>query len=123
MKTSTKNGLIELASLVWVAGVSAFYMWSYKQDQIEVLKAEQEAKQVSLDHMRENAEKDQRCTEELTNALQDATKLVKKQREHIEELQASLVETEKTSVINITVSAKDLRSAKKTRKFIEQCLA
>ena len=141
MKTSTKSTLIELATLAWVAGVSAFYMWSYKQDQIDVLKAEHhgelkakeheldrakalsDAKQVSLNYMRKNAEKDQSCNEELTNALQDATKLVKKQREHIEELRARLVEMKKTSVMKITVSAKDLRSAKKARKFIEQCLA
>ena len=126
MKTSTKSTLIEFATLAWVAGVSAFYMWSYKQDQIEVLKAEHhgelkakeheldrakamsDAKQVSLNHMRKNADTAEKINNDLVNSL--------------EELRARLVEIKKTSVINITVSAKDLRSAKKTRKFIEQCL-
>lgn len=130
MKTSIKNGIIELATSAWIAGASAFYMWSYKQEQIEVLKAEHhgelKAKEHELDWAKamSDAEKDQSCIiEELTSALLDATERVKKQREHIEELEARLVEMEKTSVINLTVSAKDLRSAKKTRKFIEQCLA
>ena len=126
MKKSTKSTLIELATLAWVAGVSAFYMWSYKQEQIEVLKADHHSELKVKEYEFEwakamsDAKKDQSCTEEMTNALQDATKLMTKQREHIEELQARLDEMTTTMTL---VSTKDLRSAKKTRKFIEQCLA
>jgi ABC-type nickel/cobalt efflux system permease component RcnA len=104
MKPSTKNTLVGIASLLLAAGAGAYYIWSYKQDQIDVIKA----KEHELDRAR---------------AMVDATGLVKKQREHIEELQTRIAEMKKTSVINIAVSAKDLRSAKKARKVMEEALA
>lgn len=97
MKTQTKDILIDLARFTWVVSVAAFFTWSYKQNQIDDLKAEHRRELKAKEHELDRA-----------RAMADADK-------------GKEVDTELWT--HITISAKDLRSAKKARKVMEEVLA
>ena len=119
MKPQTKKTLTDFASYAWVAGVAAFYMWAYKQDQVEA--AEQKASTFDKEH----------------EINQDLRRIVKFQKGSLsaKEQEISLLEEEvaelkienarlknrKTTVINVPL--KSAKSGKKIGKYLDQYMA
>ena len=90
MKTQTKDILIDLARLTWVASVAAFFTWSYKQNQIDDIKAEHrrelKAKEDELDRARAMADANKGKIAIFAKDLRSAKKARKVMKEVLAEM-------------------------------------